>query len=107
MKIYSQFYDIPEIAGMSVGDAKTMWEQFVAKDRWFKFFRRLLIAPVALAVLPLFQRLFPTEDYFPSGFVAFIVAMEMVLALDRPFQVFLFRRTFTKSLQPKLTEAQL
>ena len=106
MKISSEFYDIPEMAGMSVGDAKTMWEQFVAKDRRLKFFRRLLIAPVALALWPLFQLLFPADGYLPI-LAVFIVAMEMVLALDRPFQVFLFRRTFTKSLQPKLTEAQL
>jgi hypothetical protein len=95
MRISSEFHDIPEMAGMSVGDAKTMWEQFVAKDRWFKSFRRLLIAPVALALLPPFQFLFSADSYLPN-LAAFIVAMEMVLALDRPFQVFLFRRTLTK-----------
>jgi len=106
MKIYSEFYNIPELAGMSVGEARTFWEQFLEKDRWCKFFRRLLIAPIALALWPLFQRLFPGESYFPV-LAAFVIAMETILALDRPFQVFLFQRSFTKNLQPRRTEAQL
>ena len=106
MKIYSEFYKIPEVANMSIGGARTIWAQFLERDRCPKFFRRLLIAPAALALWPLFQLLFPADSYLPK-FAAVIVAMEMVLALDRPFQVFLFRRTLTKSPQPKLTEAQL
>jgi hypothetical protein len=93
--------------GLSVGEAKTRWEKFVQSEKWFRFVRRLTILPIALALLPLFRWIFPEDRTLLPMLAAFFIAMEAVLALDGPIQVFCFRKRFNQKPQTNLTEDPL
>ena len=94
MKLYANFYEIPELGELPVRKAAILWKEFWWEDV-FSFFVQLIVVIVFIVALDTGLRwLWPQAEPPLRGFTAALLGLLMADAAVSPIRVSRFRRKY-------------
>ena len=94
MKLYANFYEIPELGELPVRKAAILWKKFWWRDV-FSFFVQLIVVIVFIVALDTGLRwLWPQTEPALRGFTAALLGFLLADAAVLPIRVSRFRRKY-------------
>jgi len=99
MKVYYEFYDVPELANLPVAEATKLWKDFAKKDATAYLAGPIISVPLILLCLAAIRLLLHQPGNYFSAFTAALVGGLLSQPILRLIQIAKFRRVAPKTLQ--------